>query len=115
MGLLRCLALGINFSYMLGYALKNWICIQQKEQRHDQAEEVDTTSRPRDDRPGTPGPESLINDQSPDRAGSALGDDPSPRHGWRHGVGGGDGQLAETPELDLTFNDDESVTVRWEP
>ncbi len=23
--------------------------------------------------------------------------------------------LAETPELDLTFNDDESVTVRWEP
>ncbi|WP_410480715.1 DUF1654 domain-containing protein [Pseudomonas plecoglossicida] len=25
------------------------------------------------------------------------------------------GLLAETPELDLTFNDDESVTVRWEP
>jgi len=25
------------------------------------------------------------------------------------------GQLAETPELDLTFNDDDSVTVRWEP
>lgn len=25
------------------------------------------------------------------------------------------GILAETPELDLTFNDDESVTVRWEP
>ncbi|PYC04857.1 DUF1654 domain-containing protein [Pseudomonas sp. MB-090624] len=24
------------------------------------------------------------------------------------------GLLAETPELDLTFNDDESVTVRWE-
>ncbi|ERL01670.1 hypothetical protein O999_20830 [Pseudomonas putida LF54] len=24
------------------------------------------------------------------------------------------GMLAETPELDLTFNDDESVTVRWE-
>ncbi|WP_085598702.1 DUF1654 domain-containing protein [Pseudomonas sp. B10(2017)] len=23
--------------------------------------------------------------------------------------------LAETPELDLTFNDDDSVTVRWEP
>ncbi|MCY1250835.1 hypothetical protein D9M72_645140 [compost metagenome] len=23
------------------------------------------------------------------------------------------GQLAETPELDLTFNDDDSVTVRW--
>jgi len=22
--------------------------------------------------------------------------------------------LSETPELDLTFNDDESVTVRWE-
>lgn len=25
------------------------------------------------------------------------------------------GLLAETPELDLTFNDDDSVTVRWEP
>ncbi|WP_411382840.1 DUF1654 domain-containing protein [Pseudomonas sp. L7] len=25
------------------------------------------------------------------------------------------GLLAETPELDLTFNDDASVTVRWEP
>ncbi|AOX08623.1 hypothetical protein Q5O_09550 [Pseudomonas putida JB] len=25
------------------------------------------------------------------------------------------GLLAETPELDLTFNDDESVTVRWDP
>ncbi|EKT4504120.1 DUF1654 domain-containing protein [Pseudomonas putida] len=25
------------------------------------------------------------------------------------------GLLAETPELDLTFNDDEGVTVRWEP
>lgn len=25
------------------------------------------------------------------------------------------GLLTETPELDLTFNDDESVTVRWEP
>lgn len=25
------------------------------------------------------------------------------------------GLLSETPELDLTFNDDESVTVRWEP
>ncbi len=25
------------------------------------------------------------------------------------------GMLTETPELDLTFNDDESVTVRWEP
>ena len=25
------------------------------------------------------------------------------------------GLLAETPEVDLTFNDDESVTVRWEP
>lgn len=25
------------------------------------------------------------------------------------------GLLAETPELDLTFNNDESVTVRWEP
>ncbi|CAB5644157.1 DUF1654 domain-containing protein [Pseudomonas asiatica] len=25
------------------------------------------------------------------------------------------GLLAETPELDLTFNDDESVTVRWGP
>ncbi|AQW68349.1 DUF1654 domain-containing protein [Pseudomonas parafulva] len=25
------------------------------------------------------------------------------------------GLLVETPELDLTFNDDESVTVRWEP
>lgn len=25
------------------------------------------------------------------------------------------GLLAETPELDLTFSDDESVTVRWEP
>lgn len=25
------------------------------------------------------------------------------------------GLLAETPELDLTFNDDESVTVRWKP
>ena len=25
------------------------------------------------------------------------------------------GLLAETPELDLTFNDDESITVRWEP
>ena len=25
------------------------------------------------------------------------------------------GLLAETSELDLTFNDDESVTVRWEP
>jgi len=25
------------------------------------------------------------------------------------------GLLAETPELDLAFNDDESVTVRWEP
>ncbi|MHC5127098.1 DUF1654 domain-containing protein [Pseudomonas inefficax] len=25
------------------------------------------------------------------------------------------GLLAETPELELTFNDDESVTVRWEP
>ncbi|MFK3815122.1 DUF1654 domain-containing protein [Pseudomonas sp. NPDC089407] len=25
------------------------------------------------------------------------------------------GLMAETPELDLTFNDDESVTVRWEP
>ena len=25
------------------------------------------------------------------------------------------GLLAETPELDLTFNDNESVTVRWEP
>lgn len=25
------------------------------------------------------------------------------------------GLLAGTPELDLTFNDDESVTVRWEP
>ncbi|TDJ77283.1 DUF1654 domain-containing protein [Pseudomonas putida] len=25
------------------------------------------------------------------------------------------GLLAETPELDLTFNDDESVTIRWEP
>ena len=25
------------------------------------------------------------------------------------------GLIAETPELDLTFNDDESVTVRWEP
>lgn len=25
------------------------------------------------------------------------------------------GLLAETPELDLTFNDDGSVTVRWEP
>lgn len=25
------------------------------------------------------------------------------------------GLLAETQELDLTFNDDESVTVRWEP
>ncbi|WP_060482739.1 DUF1654 domain-containing protein [Pseudomonas sp. NBRC 111119] len=24
------------------------------------------------------------------------------------------GLLVETPELDLTFNDDESVTVRWE-
>ncbi|EKT4480205.1 DUF1654 domain-containing protein [Pseudomonas putida] len=24
------------------------------------------------------------------------------------------GLIAETPELDLTFNDDESVTVRWE-
>lgn len=24
------------------------------------------------------------------------------------------GLLAETPELDLTFNDDESVSVRWE-
>ncbi|QPN47350.1 DUF1654 domain-containing protein [Priestia aryabhattai] len=24
------------------------------------------------------------------------------------------GLLAETPELDLTFNDDESVTVRWQ-
>ena len=24
------------------------------------------------------------------------------------------GLLSETPELDLTFNDDESVTVRWE-
>ncbi|MDM9595340.1 DUF1654 domain-containing protein [Pseudomonas guariconensis] len=24
------------------------------------------------------------------------------------------GLLAETPELDLTFNDDDSVTVRWE-
>jgi len=24
------------------------------------------------------------------------------------------GLLAETPELELTFNDDESVTVRWE-
>lgn len=24
------------------------------------------------------------------------------------------GLLAEAPELDLTFNDDESVTVRWE-
>ncbi|TFW40135.1 DUF1654 domain-containing protein [Pseudomonas putida] len=24
------------------------------------------------------------------------------------------GLLTETPELDLTFNDDESVTVRWE-
>ncbi|MFV3337888.1 DUF1654 domain-containing protein [Pseudomonas sp. NY15349] len=24
------------------------------------------------------------------------------------------GLLAQTPELDLTFNDDESVTVRWE-
>lgn len=24
------------------------------------------------------------------------------------------GLLAETPELDMTFNDDESVTVRWE-
>lgn len=24
------------------------------------------------------------------------------------------GMLVETPELDLTFNDDESVTVRWE-
>ncbi|MBF8674849.1 DUF1654 domain-containing protein [Pseudomonas fulva] len=24
------------------------------------------------------------------------------------------GLLCETPELDLTFNDDESVTVRWE-
>ncbi|MFZ5936618.1 DUF1654 domain-containing protein [Pseudomonas sp. HS6-2] len=24
------------------------------------------------------------------------------------------GLLAETPEIDLTFNDDESVTVRWE-
>ncbi|MNG42096.1 hypothetical protein D3C84_1317400 [compost metagenome] len=24
------------------------------------------------------------------------------------------GLLAATPELDLTFNDDESVTVRWE-
>ncbi|OUM28297.1 hypothetical protein B8W72_20790 [Pseudomonas putida] len=24
------------------------------------------------------------------------------------------GLLAETPELDLTFNDDERVTVRWE-
>lgn len=23
------------------------------------------------------------------------------------------GLIAETPELDLTFNDDESVTVRW--
>ncbi|MGE8169068.1 DUF1654 domain-containing protein [Pseudomonas putida] len=25
------------------------------------------------------------------------------------------GLLADTPELDLTFNDDDSVTVRWEP
>ncbi|MEF0148486.1 DUF1654 domain-containing protein [Pseudomonas guariconensis] len=25
------------------------------------------------------------------------------------------GLLAETPELDLTFNDDDSVTVRWDP
>lgn len=25
------------------------------------------------------------------------------------------GLLGETPELDLTFNDDDSVTVRWEP
>lgn len=25
------------------------------------------------------------------------------------------GLLADTSELDLTFNDDESVTVRWEP
>lgn len=25
------------------------------------------------------------------------------------------GLVAETPELDLTFNDDDSVTVRWEP
>ena len=25
------------------------------------------------------------------------------------------GLIAEVPELDLTFNDDESVTVRWEP
>jgi len=25
------------------------------------------------------------------------------------------GLIAETPKLDLTFNDDESVTVRWEP
>lgn len=24
------------------------------------------------------------------------------------------GRLVETPELDLTFNDDDSVTVRWE-
>lgn len=24
------------------------------------------------------------------------------------------GLLSETPELDMTFNDDESVTVRWE-
>ncbi|WP_288633016.1 DUF1654 domain-containing protein [Pseudomonas sp. UBA5666] len=23
--------------------------------------------------------------------------------------------LVETPELDMTFNDDDSVTVRWEP
>lgn len=25
------------------------------------------------------------------------------------------GLLAETPELDLTFNDDGSVTIRWQP
>lgn len=25
------------------------------------------------------------------------------------------GLLAGTPELDLTFNDDESVTIRWQP